>query len=602
MQEVLNVLNVLEKRLEEGKKEFDSLKYLLNELGTMKSEEIQSLSDLLKELGTIRPEEIQSVSDLVRRQRTPRKFSGAVAMVGGDFSELRDDSRAWIEEDDSHDDDKDRNVLDPQHLHEEAQRVLGSIPGECSPKGFEAKSSVVTPNTVEEFIDGLDFENIEHGGTYFFYYAGHGFEVEGRFYFLPGKPTSLLGCVPLDYILERLKTFYGCTFIFCINSCRSSLQGKFTAALRDSFKQKSGTSFNNVIVMFPTASGVPAKDWGAKETTFEKLVKEFLPKFANTDDITTLFTNFATKVSKDDQDNPGLHFFPSAVAKPPTSGYTLLWYESHKDMQTTHKDGTIQVRDQRKAHRRRVNRMTAPMVLSRTEQKNVCVILDHTGGTSCKDYVARFIHTGMSANYMISSDGTRYLLVDEESMAWDYNLAYWGGADFIAAEDYLDTEGKINELKSYSISIALEGKDYTKKQYEELLTLLNEIRGRWNLDPWNLVGAEEVVQDPKAQVGPGPKFEWHRLAEEGFSLKVDSPHKSGVAFNDPQKPQKLLTDLGAWGYAFGPDQLERMFLEKRKAAFCHRYGINPDDAGPIRAAVESLLQQRSMRKTQQPVA
>ena len=32
-------------------------------------------------------------------------------------------------------------------------------------------------------------------------------------------------------------------------------------------------------------------------------------------------------------------------------------------------------------------------------------------------------------------------------MAWDYNLAYWGGSGFVEGSGYIEGKGKINELK-----------------------------------------------------------------------------------------------------------------------------------------------------------
>ena len=54
-------------------------------------------------------------------------------------------------------------------------------------------------------------------------------------------------------------------------------------------------------------------------------------------------------------------------------------------------------------------------------------------------------------------------------MAWDYNLAYCGSTCFIEGDGYMETKGRINELKSYSVSIALEG-DGTVEYEEEQQT------------------------------------------------------------------------------------------------------------------------------------
>ena len=591
------MVEVLQKRLDEFQcgpnkniDAFDCLNYLVKQLFTMCPEELRSLKDHIVH----KQEEFVNKGVLKQRESSASRYSAALAVVGGDPGDLRDDRGNLM---------TDFDELCPEDLKAEAERVCDSIlKTECLEDG--ARAEVIIKETAEDAVCEIR-DKIQNGGSYFFYFTGHGFEVEGSFYFIVGKPKSLMSCLSLDYLVEQLKTFCGCNFIFCINSCRSGLQGEFKPALRKRLGLAESVSFNNWVFIFPTASGVPAKDEGAQATGFEKVTKTMIPKLTNIEGMTQELTEFACKFAEAEQDSPAIYFFPSVVAKPPTTGYTLVWYESHKDMQTLLPDKTIQVTDHRKDHRRRVNRMTAPTVnvpsagSSDEAKPPVCVILDHTGGLSLEDYLARFIRTGMSANYVISTTGERYLLVEEERMAWDYNLAYWGGSGFIEGEGFLATKGKINELKSYSISIALEGKNHQKyheEQYKSLLSLMDEICHKWTLEAWNVLGAEEVVQDPEQDnFGPSPSFEWNRLAEQNFSLRVEtsqgySSMDRAVASSDEK--------LEAWGYAFGPQELgvRQTFVRKRKEAFCHRYGVAKLAEAKIIEAVDSLLQQKTSKR------
>ena len=461
------------KRSEDLKELQSCLEFLLHELATMSLCNMKSL---------------QNLAFKQKERQESQKFDGAVALVGGHPRDLRDLSQKMMEFD----------ILDTKRLRQEATACLQAAPKQNS---VELQDT----DTVDSFLDAAGFSGeIKNGGLYFLYYAGHGFEVNGEFYFIPGKPRTIQSCVKLNDVLEQFKRFYDCTFIICINACRSGLEGDFKDSLCNTFVNKPGScvSFNNYVLMFPTASGVPADDSDkGNARTFAKLVQELLPTLATKNQAALLaaLNGFAKRFKDTEQDNAALYFYPSAHAKPPTTGYTELWglwHQVEKDIQKTVPYGTVRIPDYRKDHRRRVNRMTAPTVElpSRGRQPPVCIILGHTRELSYKDYIARFTISGMSANYLITTTGRPYLLVAEELMAWDYNLAYWGGSGFVKGDGFLESRGKLNELKSYSISIALElqrQNEYTNAQYEALTRLLREISCRWKLEPWNVLGADE---------------------------------------------------------------------------------------------------------------
>ncbi|CAE7257636.1 unnamed protein product [Symbiodinium sp. CCMP2456] len=435
----------------------------LNEAKARNDPELQScLEFLLNELATMSPDNLKSLENFALKQKQCQerlKFNGAVGLVGGDPCDLRDRSQKLMDE---HFDN-----LSTADLKEEVTMCLKAALGQ----NFLDENQLPSTDTVDTFLDAAGFfDKIENGGLYFLYYAGHGFEVNGEFYFVPGKPKTIQSCVKLSDVLEQFKRFYGCTFVICINACRSGLVGDFKDSLCNTFVNKPGScvSFNNYVLMFPTASGVPAVEADNSDTgnarTFAEIVRELLPTLTTKDPAALLvaLNGFAQRFKEEEQDNPALYFYPSAHGKPPTTGYTELWglwYQVEKDIQQTVPYGTVQIPDHRKDHRRRVNRMTAGLAveLPRPGRKPpVCIILGHTRGLGYKDYVARFITSGMSANYLITTEGQPYMLVAEELMAWDYNLAYWGGSGFDMGEGFLESRGRLNELKTYSISIAME--------------------------------------------------------------------------------------------------------------------------------------------------
>eukprot|EP00435_Cladocopium_sp_Y103_P074998 s107_g53.t1 len=229
------------------------------------------------------------------------------------------------------------------------------------------------------------------------------------------------------------------------------------------------------------------------------------------------------------------------------------------------------VEDIRKSHRRRVNRHTAPV-----EQPRF-VILGNTGSVDA--VMEDFKKYGMGPHYLISEKGDRIRLVEEQHMAWCYNFAFWKSEDIGTPDDVpnkIAGVGIINELKTYAISIILEGdgkKPYDDKQYTTLISLLTDIRTRWKehggLPPWNVLSAGEVEQPPPESPAPGRSFDWSRLANEAFTLEVNGAEAievpEGLGFKDA-----LQSRLREWGYEFG-DSNDNTDLMNRVRAFRHRY-------------------------------
>ena len=260
------------------------------------------------------------------------------------------------------------------------------------------------------------------------------------------------------------------------------------------------------------------------------------------------------------------------------------------------------VEDIRKSHRRRVNRHTAPI-----EQPRF-VILGNTGSAAAA--VEDFQKYGMGPHYLISEKGDCIQLVEEQYMAWCCNFAFWKSANIGTPNDVpnrIPGVGIINELKTYAVSIFLEGdgeKPYDDKQYTTLVSLLREIRTRWKehggLPPWNVLSAGEVEQRPPECPAPGKSFDWSRLVDEGFTLEVNGAQTTGVpeglGFKDA-----LQSRLREWGYEFG-DSNDNTDLMNRMRAFRHRY-IRGQPSDPFQVefseqdfrTITELLRLRSLR-------
>jgi N-acetylmuramoyl-L-alanine amidase len=110
---------------------------------------------------------------------------------------------------------------------------------------------------------------------------------------------------------------------------------------------------------------------------------------------------------------------------------------------------------------------------------------------------------GVSAHYLIGSDGTVWQMVDETMRAWHAGAGAWAG------------QGDVN---SRSIGIELDnrgGHPFAAPQMTVLEQLLAEILPRWRIAPRGVIGHSDMA--PGRKRDPGPRFDWARLARQGLA-------------------------------------------------------------------------------------
>lgn len=138
------------------------------------------------------------------------------------------------------------------------------------------------------------------------------------------------------------------------------------------------------------------------------------------------------------------------------------------------------------------------------------VILHYTGMQTAQAALDRLTarEAGVSAHYLLDTDGTLYTLVSEDKRAWHAGVSYWRGAD------------NLNHT-SIGIEIVNPGHEFgyqafPNAQIESLLHLLAGITARWQIDPRCIVGHSDIA--PTRKIDPGEFFPWHTLAQAGFGL------------------------------------------------------------------------------------
>ncbi|CAJ1372091.1 unnamed protein product [Effrenium voratum] len=373
---------------------------------------------------------------------------------------------------------------------------------------------------IEDFIVPMTNE----GGPHLFFYAGHGCEIRGSFRFIPCEAERAEDYIPLGQIMSKIDAqVTGCQIIFCIGSCRDN---PFRQDVCDRWDNEVGTK-NEYFLLFSTSSGQPSPDSHNQSdaTIFAQTVAEFIPKLNGPMVSDVMHSIIATIKERDEQSEawfycggqPSLKSMRSSSVSSTSSmhptatlwrGYSVFSAKHTKSISPSSSDQVYRTTDIRKDHRRRVNRMTAPVVAPK------CIILDSTGDRCAEDVQQDFARRGMGPNYLITKEGRRVLLVEEENMAWDYNLAFWGSG-VVDQQGYIPGVGQINELKSYAISIQMESDEgkFADAQYDALNLLLKDVMARHRMQPWDVVSAGEVVQPPPKKPQPGPHFEWQRLDE-----------------------------------------------------------------------------------------
>ena len=141
------------------------------------------------------------------------------------------------------------------------------------------------------------------------------------------------------------------------------------------------------------------------------------------------------------------------------------------------------------------------------------IILHYTGMQTGEAALARLRdpEAKVSAHYLIEEDGRAFALVAEERRAWHAGVSSWKG------------ERDINTV-SIGIELVNPGhefgyRDFPEAQFETLVALLGEIRGRWDIADSRVLGHSDVA--PERKEDPGERFPWKRLAPAGHGLWVE---------------------------------------------------------------------------------
>lgn len=183
------------------------------------------------------------------------------------------------------------------------------------------------------------------------------------------------------------------------------------------------------------------------------------------------------------------------------------------------------------------------------------IILHYTGMPTAAEALARLCDASakVSAHYLVDENGDAHRLVDEAKRAWHAGVSSWRG----------DTD--IN-ARSIGIEIVNPGHEFGYREFpgvqiDAVITLLKDIRTRYDVLPIRVLGHSDVA--PRRKEDPGEKFPWGRLADEGLALAPFSGNAedgAGVSFDIALGAlQAIGYDAPVGDYAAGLIAFQRRF-------------------------------------------
>ncbi len=197
------------------------------------------------------------------------------------------------------------------------------------------------------------------------------------------------------------------------------------------------------------------------------------------------------------------------------------------------------------------------------------IIIHYTAMRSCEAARTRLClpEAEVSAHWLVGRDGSVEQLVPEEMRAWHAGLGSWQG---------------LGDVNSRSIGIELDNegdRPFPEPLMASLEELLPQIMRRWAIAPENVIGHSDFA--PERKIDPGPRFDWQRLARQGFAIW---PERSAAA--PAVDPESFLALACSLGYPEAP-------LATILPAF--RLRFRPRHEGPLDAVDMALVADLAMR-------
>lgn len=169
------------------------------------------------------------------------------------------------------------------------------------------------------------------------------------------------------------------------------------------------------------------------------------------------------------------------------------------------------------------------------------LVLHHTQANSAEEAIKLYGQFGVSAHFLIETNGEIFLLVEEENVAYHAGKSFWRG-----------TEG----LNSFSIGIEFLSPDpekigFSNAQIESGLNLCHYLIKKYPILPSNIVGHSDIAYTPalssiesgllNRKQDPSHLFPWKFFAENGVGIypKFFLSKENKVLFNQGMQDERI---------------------------------------------------------------
>ena len=173
------------------------------------------------------------------------------------------------------------------------------------------------------------------------------------------------------------------------------------------------------------------------------------------------------------------------------------------------------------------------------------LIIHYTGMKKESEAISRLLdfNSKVSCHYFIRNNGNIIRMVPDSYTAWHAGKSKWK---------------KFVSLNKHSIGIEINNpghdhgyKSFSQKQVKSLLSLVKELKKKFNIDKKNILGHSDIAPDRKKD--PGEKFPWSVLAKNNIirwhSLDLNELKKSRKVRINKKLEQEFIKNLYKIGYS-----------------------------------------------------
>jgi N-acetylmuramoyl-L-alanine amidase len=155
---------------------------------------------------------------------------------------------------------------------------------------------------------------------------------------------------------------------------------------------------------------------------------------------------------------------------------------------------------------------------SKTQDDRVQFLIIHFTSEEFASSLKMLTAGPVSSHYLVRDDPpTVFRLVDESRRAYHAGLCSWKG------QTQLNAASIGIEIVNAGFKGTKEAggwQEYPRAQMDVVVALVKDIVARHGIRPDCILGHNEIA--PQRKVDPGPRFPWHRLADEGLIVWPDA--------------------------------------------------------------------------------